>query len=661
MKALELIGKTYYQDINECESELGKKCHFNNGICLNTFGSFSCSCRHGFELISEAICSDVDECSILKNESCPIGEYCFNTIGSFECVTKQRAIKAEKLKKSNLKICPKGTWGKNCSNTCGACKNHLNCNSITGVCKNGCDNGFITKYCNKTSTLLISNKLTKKNSDIRLKRRNKRCHPIYSCHGYGMCIRGECKCMTGYFGSDCRQVSGFYMLEKSWAIDGFRPMSMSTQSLLECRNNCIANNCLAFEFDHFAKGKNCFLIDDYTPSFRENRTVHKWSYIDINECLSNPCRNNGSYCQNLVGSFLCLHNQPRSLVSTSSRNLNVTFPITFTVISNLNPALENPASIEFNEASNDLSKELRDIIEDSLGRSVTIGIASAIEDDSKNKRSKRYASLTNWKILGCELNPCQNGGACLYDAEKQRKECFCPPNYYGSWCQHFESSCSKKCGEKAICRNVGKQCACLPGWTGKYCQERIEDGVCPLLFCGERGVCRKNDFDSKTLSSGQYECLCEDNWTGTNCKWEKAGCLKDPCQNGGTCTVFEVGRILKFQCSCPEGFRGLYCQQDTLNPCKSSECIHGVCKPTGSSYECICKTGYAGRWCEVEENDKWKDTSTSDESTTNMDNIGFWVSLTVLLLVAIGLFAIIVYCLIEFCTLIWGKMQKPSD
>ena len=68
-------------DINECI--LGT--HTCSDYCQNEVGSFSCSCKRGFELdIDQSTCKDQDECA-LNLHDCEYPAECVNTVGDFEC------------------------------------------------------------------------------------------------------------------------------------------------------------------------------------------------------------------------------------------------------------------------------------------------------------------------------------------------------------------------------------------------------------------------------------------------------------------------------------------------------------------------------------------------------------------------------------------------
>lgn len=59
--------------------------HTCSDYCNNEVGSFSCSCKRGFELdIDQSTCKDKDECT-LNLHDCEYPAECVNTVGDFEC------------------------------------------------------------------------------------------------------------------------------------------------------------------------------------------------------------------------------------------------------------------------------------------------------------------------------------------------------------------------------------------------------------------------------------------------------------------------------------------------------------------------------------------------------------------------------------------------
>ena len=65
-------------DVNECEDG-STVCQ---GNCINTIGSYTCSCRDGYVDVNETTCSDVNEC-VTANGGCE--QNCTNTVGSYTC------------------------------------------------------------------------------------------------------------------------------------------------------------------------------------------------------------------------------------------------------------------------------------------------------------------------------------------------------------------------------------------------------------------------------------------------------------------------------------------------------------------------------------------------------------------------------------------------
>ena len=88
-------------------------------------------------------------------------------------------------------------------------------------------------------------------------------------------------------------------------------------------------------------------------------------------------------------------------------------------------------------------------------------------------------------------------------------------------------------------------CKCPFGHTGKYCENRMADvDECTSKPCLNGGLC--------LLKSVGYLCMCNLNYTGTNCQYLMNHCTSKPCQNGGTCVHSSLG----YTCSCPPNFTG---------------------------------------------------------------------------------------------------------
>ncbi|XP_026536272.1 fibulin-7 [Notechis scutatus] len=75
------------QDVNECEIyKLEGVPRLCMHACINTPGSYHCSCPPGYKLFNDGKnCEDIDECA-LSLHSCIRGTTCINIGGSFQCV-----------------------------------------------------------------------------------------------------------------------------------------------------------------------------------------------------------------------------------------------------------------------------------------------------------------------------------------------------------------------------------------------------------------------------------------------------------------------------------------------------------------------------------------------------------------------------------------------
>ncbi|CAF5115458.1 unnamed protein product, partial [Rotaria magnacalcarata] len=76
------------------------------------------------------------------------------------------------------------------------------------------------------------------------------------------------------------------------------------------------------------------------------------------------------------------------------------------------------------------------------------------------------------------------------------------------------------------------------------------------------GICQ-NGGTCVSQSSTSISCLCNPQYTGTRCEMliTATSCQSNPsmCLNGGYCTL--AGNT--YQCACPYGFTGQYCQTST--------------------------------------------------------------------------------------------------
>ena len=138
------------------------------------------------------------------------------------------------------------------------------------------------------------------------------------------------------------------------------------------------------------------------------------------------------------------------------------------------------------------------------------------------------------------------------------------------------------------------QCVCDNGYTGKDCQ--IEINECESDPC-IHGNC--------TDMINDYSCACFKGYGGTDCEQVWNQCLAFPCKNSGNCTALSgTDDVLDFECTCTAGWQGKTCE-DQLPACAISPCgEYGACHPAENNTElCVCDKGFEGKFCKINMNE----------------------------------------------------------
>ncbi|CAL1534783.1 unnamed protein product, partial [Lymnaea stagnalis] len=137
-------------DVDECATQ--GSCP-EGQLCLNTYGSFTCSCPTGYVFAGQ-VCNDTDECSNLQiNVTCDLRkEVCINTVGSYWCDCKQGYARDNNSTCQDIDECALHIDG--CQHMCHNVEGRFNCE---------CDYGYILednrKSCTRIRDLCVSHHL----------------------------------------------------------------------------------------------------------------------------------------------------------------------------------------------------------------------------------------------------------------------------------------------------------------------------------------------------------------------------------------------------------------------------------------------------------------------------------------------------------------------
>ncbi|CAG5130459.1 unnamed protein product, partial [Candidula unifasciata] len=125
-------------DLDECLD--GNVCDHE---CLNTYRSYTCSCRPGFRLNQTGgrTCLDINECEE-RTSACT--QECKNTIGSYSCSCRQGYTLNSDQRTCNIK-CESPSFGDNCSSTC-ECHLRGACDKVRGCI---CDEHWTGSHCER--------------------------------------------------------------------------------------------------------------------------------------------------------------------------------------------------------------------------------------------------------------------------------------------------------------------------------------------------------------------------------------------------------------------------------------------------------------------------------------------------------------------------------
>ncbi|XP_077988929.1 fibrillin-1-like isoform X2 [Glandiceps talaboti] len=524
-------------DLNEC-TEVPGVCE--NGICINTKGSFRCDCNIGFRYSPVSlICEDIDECAE-GMAMCFNKATCVNKPGSYDCACPDGYMLTPD-KRSCVDI-------DECADNPDICGNG-DCFNLMGTHTCLCDNGF-----EPTRAAPIT------------------CKDVDECARIPpMCTNGNCTNTEGSF--DCTCNPGFVLTDNQDCED----VDECVTEPGVCENGICQNEVGSF---------NCLCSPGYKVS-DDLRTC-----VDRDECEEDPdiCGAGIGTCQNIIESYTCTCNEgyQMDISGRKCEDLNECASLTDICLDGIceNSVGSFTCTCPDGYMLTADNKECRDMRKYPCYSNFEDGLCSAERGGISTRAQCCCSRGAGWGDP-CELCPNQ-----LANEFQQ----LCPdgfgiapgsgdPDMIGdiNECELFDDNC-----DNGYCVNTDGsfRCECPMGYildeSGHRCVDKNE-------CAAESNPCGNGEC---TNVEGGYECACNEGYkVGMDNTCEDI----DECEeNGSECAFRCVNTEGSYICVCPRGYTlrpdGKMCQD--YDECTAGE--HGCkyrCKNLIGTYMCICPEG----------------------------------------------------------------------
>ncbi|XP_029449746.1 latent-transforming growth factor beta-binding protein 1 isoform X3 [Rhinatrema bivittatum] len=353
-------------------------------------------------------------------------------------------------------------------------------------------------------------------------------------------------------------------------------------------NICGAGYCI-----NLPVGYTCVCYDGYKPNDQKSKC------IDINECMQSPQLCSHGHCENTEGSFLCVC-QVGFMSSEGGTDC-----------------------IDFDECSRphicgegfciNTVGSFRCKYCDSGYRMNRRGQCDDIDEcltPSTCPSEKCVNSPGSYSCVPCTVGYQGWNGQCL-DVDECRDPSVCANGDCSNLEGSYTCSCHRgyklspnnkqckdidECQLGSFCRNGqcsnlqgSFRCTCSKGYQLTASNDQCED----VDECQDTKLCKNGECRN---TRGSFSCVCSKGYkpsaAGDQCEdVDECQEVDDACLGGGSCT----NTVGSYGCTCPDGFQlinGRRCQ-DVDECVNSTQCgIHGFCENTDGSYRCLCHQGF---------------------------------------------------------------------
>ncbi|KAH9523886.1 hypothetical protein Btru_047324 [Bulinus truncatus] len=289
---LDLTDRKSCKDINECE-ERTSTCQQK---CINNKGNYTCSCYSDYKLDTDGqTCTlDVDEC---QSDNKPCSHICVNSLGKYDCSCYTGYKLA--VDQISCEACKSPYYGENCGNIC-QCNNRGTCDPVRGcVCNRqwtGVNCEIDVNECTQPDVCLSGYICENTIGSYRCQ-----CPTGYKLEN-GLCQ----ECDEGYFGPSCSKK----------CICSLNSNCNKTNGLCYCKAGWNGTNC---DLDinecdsgthkcNVSKHERCVNIQGSYDCVCSSGYANKCTSCeceDINECNSTQNNKCEQTCENLSGGYKC--------------------------------------------------------------------------------------------------------------------------------------------------------------------------------------------------------------------------------------------------------------------------------------------------------------------------------------------------------------------
>ncbi|KAK7478693.1 hypothetical protein BaRGS_00030078, partial [Batillaria attramentaria] len=499
-------GSLCQEDVDECSN---KTICSSDQICVNTIGSYECTCQDGYRKDSTGMCQDINECVDWSSFSgCGELEICVNLPGEFYCkclpgyrLVDDQCTDVDECASSENgceQICDnvQGTYNCDCYYGYRLDTDRTSCTKVSDVCAEveglTCDHGCTLSdvddraacFC-RTGYELGNDQQTCQDIDECSAGTSGCSHTCSNTDGGFLCScplgrkldndgKTCLECPIGTYGADCSEMCACGRgSERCDVITGCvcKPEwqgERCTDDVNECDRANVQQECRDKNAQcvNYPGGHSCQCGDGYEEN--ENGLCQ-----DIDECLSIVC---DQRCENSPGSYRCLCNKGFTLDSQSG-------------------LCEGTASCSRTDCPTQNGGCSDEQCFCNRGYNLTATNTCELEDVdwcAEGLCDQDCQETTNGESFTCSCRP-------GYLLQEDDRSCFeCPPGKYGEGCSN---TCTCNMQTTVTCHTETGACTCRAGWQGSACGDDIDECATALSV-----GCPQNSDCENTI--GSYRCIC---------------------------------------------------------------------------------------------------------------------------------------------------------